>query len=89
MQLVSEPRQLCVPVRKGAQAIPQPYLDRIRWIDLEKFRAAEPVKIAPTNVLLRHLNPLFTNLPQVPVILEEATSLMVPVAKNGQLPPGD
>lgn len=89
MALASEPRQLCVPVRKNAQQIPQPFLDRIRWIDLEKFRANPSVMVAPTNVLLRHLNPLLVNLPPVPVVLEEASSLMVPVAKNGEIPPSD
>jgi hypothetical protein len=89
MGLQSEPRQLCVPVRKNAQAIPPGIRDMIRWIDLEKFKAAQNVTIAPTNVILRHLNPLFVNLPWVPVVLEEASSLMVPVAKNGAIPPND
>lgn len=89
MTLVPEPRQLCVPVRKNNQPIPQAILERIRWIDLEKFRASPSVAIAPTNVLLRHLNPLLVNLPPVSVVLEVANSLLVPVAKNGQIPPND
>ncbi len=89
MALVPEPRQLCVPVRKNAQFIPPAILERVRWIDLEKFKAAPDVKIAPTNITLRHLNPLLVGFPPVPVVLEEATSLLVPVAKNGQIPPKD
>lgn len=89
MTLDSEPRQLCVPVRKGAQVIPPAILDRVRWIDLERFAANPNVAIAPTNIWLRHLNPLFANLPQIPVVLEIANSLLVPVAKNGQIPPND
>lgn len=89
MALGPTPRQLCVPVRKNAQFIPQASLDIIRWVDLEKFSAAPNVFIAPVNLMLRHLNPLFANLPQVPVVLQEANGLMVPVAKNGALPPND
>jgi hypothetical protein len=80
-------RQLCVPVRKNAQPIPLPVLNILRWIDLEKFPANPPVMIAPVPVILHHLNPLFANLPWVQVILQQANSLMVPVAKNGNFPP--
>ncbi len=89
MALGPQARQLCVPVRKNNQAIPQAVLNILRWTDLEKFQATQSVWIAPVNLMLRHLNPLFGNLPQVQVVLQEATHLMVPVAKNGQLPPAD
>jgi hypothetical protein len=89
MTLAVEPRQLCVPVRKNNQFIPQPILDIVRWIDLEKFAANPPVIIAPVNVLLSHLNPLFTDLPPVKVVLQQANALMVPVAKNQHFPPTD
>jgi len=89
MTLATSPRQLCVPVRKNAQAIPPAILNDVRWIDLEKFAAAPNVAIAPVNVELDHLNPLFANLPPVHVVLEQAVGLLVPVAKNGAIPPGD
>lgn len=89
MALVSEPRQLCVPVRKNAQFIPPAFLDIIQWIDLEKFAADPQVEIAPVNVTLQHLNPLLAHLPWVQVVLERAVALMVPVAKNGAIPPND
>lgn len=89
LALGSPQRQLCVPVRKNNQAIPATVLSTLRWIDLEKFTAAPAAVIAPVNLMLRHLNPLFVNLPQVPVVLQDATHLMVPVAKNGNLPPAD
>jgi hypothetical protein len=89
MTLVSSPRQLCVPVRKNMQMIPPAILDLVRWLDLEKFAANPSVFIAPVNVQLSHLNPLFANLPAVPVVLQEANSLLVPVAKNGAIPPND
>jgi hypothetical protein len=87
MTLASSPRQLCVPVRKNAQAIPAAILNLVRWIDLEKFAANPTVAIAPVNVVLQHLNPLFADLPQVPVVLQTANALLVPVAKNGAIPP--
>lgn len=89
MTLVSSPRQLCVPVRKNAQVIPPAILDRVRWIDLERFEADPQVSIAPVNVQLSQLNPLFASLPPVPVVLHDANSLLVPVAKNGAIPPND
>lgn len=89
MMLDWQPRQLCVPVRKNAQFIPAPFLNIIEWIDLEKFAADPHVLIAPVNVQLQHLNPLFAALPWVPVVLQEAVALMVPVAKNGAIPPND
>jgi hypothetical protein len=89
MTLDSQPRQLCVPVRKNAQFIPPQFLNIIQWIDLEKFSANPVVNIAPVNLTLQHLNPLFANLPWVPVVLQQANGLMVPVAKNGAIPPND
>jgi len=89
MTLGPTPRQMCVPVRKGAQDIPAPVLNLVRWIDLEKFAATPPVTIAPVPVVLRHLNPRFVTFPPVPVTLETANALMLPVAKNGQFPPAD
>jgi hypothetical protein len=88
MTLDASQRQLCVPVLKNAQMIPPEILNVVRWIDLEKFPASPNVMIAPVNVQLKHLNPLFANQPWVPVVLQEANSLLVPVAKNGVIPPG-
>lgn len=87
MTLVPNPRQLCVPVRKNGQVIPTDVQNVVRWIDLEKFTASPLVFIPPVNVMLRHLNPLFTTLAQVPVTLRQASALMVPVTKNGAPPP--
>lgn len=83
----SAPRQLCVPVQKNAQAIPADVLDILRWLDLEKFIVSPAVAIAPITVDLSHLNPLFAAQPPIPVTLDRASSLMVPVAKNGAMPP--
>jgi len=87
MDLVSSNRQLCVPVRKNNQLIPPAALDIIQWVDLEKFQALEPALITPTTIRLSHLNPLFATLPSVLVTLAKAPWLMVPVVKNGNIPP--
>jgi hypothetical protein len=87
MRLTSSPRKLCVPVRKNQQVIPDASLNIIRWVDLERFPALQPIQINPVVLTLRHLNPLFSTLPQVQVVLQRAIALMVPVAKNGQTPP--
>ncbi len=86
LTLVPQPRKLCVPVRKNNQVIPTDVLSIIRWVDLEKF-AAQPIGLPPVNVVLRHLNPLLANFPPVPVVLQRAIALMVPVSKNGATPP--
>jgi hypothetical protein len=87
MTLIPTPRQLCVPVRKNTQAIPAAVLNIIRWVDLEKFTSAQPINLPAVGVVLHHLNPLFAAFPPVQVALQQAVSLMVPVAKNGQFPP--
>jgi hypothetical protein len=87
MNLVPTPRQMCVPVHKNQQLMPTASLNIIQWVDLEKFTASPAVILHPITVVLHHLNPLFTTLPPVAVVLERATALMVPVAKNGQIPP--
>jgi hypothetical protein len=87
LTLSPQNRQVCVPVQKNNQVIPPGSLNLIKWLDLEKFPAAQPVNIPPKAVVLDHLNPLFATLPRVPVTLQTANALMVPVAKNGQIPP--
>lgn len=87
MTLVTSPRQMCVPVQKNNQAIPTDVLAVLQWVDLEKFTASPVVTVPAVTVVLSHLNPLFTTLPRVPVVLQQANALMVPVSKNGAVPP--
>jgi hypothetical protein len=87
MTLDTSPRKLCVPVRKNQQVIPAASLNIIRWVDLERFTARPPVVINPVTVVLRHLNPLFTTLAPITVVLQTAQALMVPVSKNNNNPP--
>lgn len=84
---VRENRQLCVPVRKGNQAIPTPVLDIVRWIDLEKYDMVAPAPPSGINLTLRHINPLLQAMPPEPATLTQRQQLALPVAKNGQLPP--
>jgi hypothetical protein len=85
---VTARQRLCVPVAKNTQVIPPDVLDIIRWLDLEKFQVTAPALPSPVPLTLRHLNPLLVNWPQSQVSLLQATSLLVPVAKNNVIPPG-
>jgi hypothetical protein len=84
---VRENRQLCVPVRKNAQKIPDDVLKIVQYIDLEKFDIAAPA-MAPIDLRLTHINPLLAGLPVEPARLLAREQLAVPVAKNGNIPLG-
>ncbi|MEO3874749.1 hypothetical protein ABGB18_38685 [Nonomuraea sp. B12E4] len=84
---VNTARQLCVPVQKAGDTIPSDVLDIVRWVDLEKYDIVAPA-ITPVTLNLRHLNPVLANLPLETATLTGALQLGVPVAKNGQVPPG-
>jgi len=87
--------QLCVPVGKSNQAIPQTALQFISWIDFLKYNltplnaASVPAYQAPIPLVLTHLNPLFANVPSFATVLQAPLKLLVPVAKNGVFPPND
>lgn len=81
-------RQLCVPVRKNTQAIPAATLNIVRWVDLEKYDTTPHTLATPVTLTLRHINPALVNLPQETVTIQQATQLMLPVAKNNAIPPG-
>lgn len=80
-------RQLCVPVRKNNQLIPEDILRIVRWIDLEKFDIATTTAFPPVNLRLRHVNPLLAGLPLEPATLVARWQLALPMAKNNQIPP--
>jgi hypothetical protein len=84
---VHENRELCVPVQKNDEPIPDDVLDIVRWIDLEKYLIETERLSRPITLTLDHLNPLLADLPTEKVTLTQARHLMVPVAKNGELPP--
>jgi len=82
-------RQLCVPIAKGQQVVPPAVLDLVKWDDFLKYRIT-PVAgpLAAWPLVLRHLNPFFAPLPPFNVTLSGPPRLLVPVAKNGVIPPG-
>jgi len=82
-------RQLCVPIGKNQQPIPDLAQNLVRWVDFLKYRVT-PVAgpLAPWPLTLNHLNPLFADQHPFDVTLTGAPRLLVPVAKNGVLPPG-
>jgi hypothetical protein len=84
--LVNQNRQLCVPVRKNNQEIPDEVLRIVRWIDLEKYDITGPTPPA-IGLTLRHINPFMANWPQEPATIIGRHQLALPVAKNGSIPP--
>jgi hypothetical protein len=84
---VNENRQLCVPVRKNAQKIPDDVLKVLQYVDVEKFDITAPA-MPQLNLRLTHINPLLTGLPVEEATLLARQQLAVPVAKNGNIPTG-
>jgi hypothetical protein len=83
------PHQLCVPIAKNNQPVPAGVLPYIEWADFLKYRVEPQAAIPVLPLWLTHLNPLYADRPPFFTVLEpDRVRLMVPVAKNGQLPPG-
>jgi len=80
-------RQLCVPVQKAGDDIPREVFNIVRWIDLEKFDIATPA-LPTVSLTLRHINPVLAGLPAERAVLSGAAQIALPVAKNGNFPPG-
>jgi hypothetical protein len=82
-------RQLCVPIGKNQEPIPDPVKARVRWVDFLKYRITPVIgPLAPWPLTLSHLNPLFVDQQPFNVTLFGPPRLLVPVAKNGFIPPG-
>jgi hypothetical protein len=82
LALGADHRQVCVPVAKNSERIPGDVLGVVRSIGVEKLAAARPAAVPATRAVLRQLNPLLATLPAVPVVLERAGGLMVPVSRR-------
>jgi len=81
--------RLCVPVAKNSERIPRDVLGVVRRIGVEQLAASRSAAApAPpgARVVLRHLNPLLATLPAVAVVLEQASGVMVPVARRAPAP---
>ena len=81
--------QLCVPIAKDNQPVPAPVRPLVQWIDFLKYRV-EPAQQPPVLPLwLTHLNPLYAGQdPYFTTLSPDRMRLMVPIAKDGHLPPG-
>jgi hypothetical protein len=82
-------RQLCVPIGKAQQQIPQGVKNLVSWVDFLKYNLTPAAPLAPLPLMLHHLNPLFVDRPSFPVVLMGQPRLLVPVAKNGVWPPNN
>jgi hypothetical protein len=87
---MKEASRLCVPIAKNNQVPPAGVLSILRWADFLKYRVNVTSGIVPQFQLwLSHLNPLFAGSPPFPTVVGSSPiHLLVPVAKDGQLPPG-
>src|SRR5262249_17775050 len=59
---VLEPQQLCTPVRKNDQEIPDDVIDFVSYLDLKCYRVEGRSVLAGLNMVLNHLNPLLSTL---------------------------
>jgi hypothetical protein len=81
--------QLCVPIGKNQEPIPEAVRERVRWVDFLKYRVTPLAgPLAPWPLTLSHLNPLFAEKQPFNVTLFGSPRLLVPIAKNGVIPPG-
>lgn len=85
---VTDARQLCVPVQKRGDEIPSEVLRVVQWIDLEKYDVISATVTPTLNLTLQHINPVLRGLPAERATVGAGSQLAVPVAKNGQFPPG-
>jgi hypothetical protein len=85
--ILGQPNQLCLPVRKNAQAIPFDVFSYLRWLDLKCYQIDGPPVDVPLH--LDHLNPAIPPLfgPGLDVKVREPQQLCVPVRKNNTVPP--
>jgi hypothetical protein len=88
-------RRLCVPIGKEQQEIPDDVRRYVEWVDFLQYvitprtPGAVPAFELPIPLVLHHMNPLFVEQPPFFVQLQTTRSLMVPIAKDGVLPPSD
>jgi hypothetical protein len=81
--------QLCVPIAKNAQPVPPEVRQLVEWVDFLKYRVVPNQPPPALPLWLGHLNPLYTEVnPFFAVLTPERIRLMVPVAKDGHIPPG-
>jgi hypothetical protein len=82
------PVQLCVPVTKNQQPVPDTVIQYVEYSDVLCYPASGAS--LSQNLTLTHINPVLVamGLPPENVLVGNSLKLCVPVAKNGMLPPG-
>jgi hypothetical protein len=81
--------QLCVPVAKNQQPVPEDVKHVVEWVDFMVYHTEPQFPVPPFPLWLTQLNPLFADAPPTLTTLTTPNRLMVPVAKNQHLPPID
>ena len=76
-------RQICLPVGKNGQQIPQDVLDVVKYVDFLRYELTPPPHVN-LPLWLRHMNPLYSWIPwfYTELYSPPAPLLMVPIAKN-------
>ncbi|HKI03761.1 MAG TPA: hypothetical protein VKK31_17405 [Thermoanaerobaculia bacterium] len=83
---LAPPHQLCVPVKKNNLTPPAAVLPIIQFSDVLCYRTSgQPLNL---TFNLTHLNPVLAGLPVETVVTGLPSKFCVPVAKNGNFPPG-
>ena len=81
--------QLCVPISKNNQPVPPAVRQFVEWIDFLKYRVVPELPPAVLPLWLSHLNPLYADQEAFfTALTPDRVRLMVPIAKDGHLPPG-
>jgi hypothetical protein len=86
--LITVPQHLCVPVIKNNVMPPAEVFNLVRYIDLKCY-LEQPQAPLNQQVILRHLNPVLSNLAAHPAVITYNRQLCVPVLKNNQPIPAD
>lgn len=84
--VLAPPHQLCVPVRKNNLVPPAAVLPIIQYSDVLCYKTSgQPLNL---TFNLTHLNPVLAGQPAETVVGNGPSKFCVPVAKNGNFPPG-
>jgi hypothetical protein len=79
---VLSPSQICLPVSKNDQALPADVANLVSRVDIKKYRFMPVGPDLTVNLRLHQLNPVFANVPDVPVRTLSPRELGLPVRKD-------
>ncbi|GII84937.1 hypothetical protein Ssi03_29270 [Sphaerisporangium siamense] len=84
---LDEREQVCGPIATAGQIPPSPALESIRYTNLSCYWFTADGDIAPRELVLKYLNPLWKNAPPVSVRMSEPGRLCLPVSIDTSGPP--